>query len=684
MRTMLDYHAESAARTPAWLGYVVAMLSVLLLTLILDTLGVVFPLNLFPTSYVLLTMIVAYYFGEGPAVLATIFGWLVFTYRFVRPEGLWPLASTPEDWARHAAYLMGTTVVAIAAARVRKANRRTQRLADDAVALNQRLREQMDERERAEEVQSRLAAIVESSDDAIISKNLDNIITTWNTGAERMLGYTADEIVGKHVSTIIPEEYREEIDLLLDAVARGETVRHYDTARLTKDGQIKYVWVSASPVLDRTGTLVGTSIIARDVTERKRAEEEIRKLNTELERRVEARTAQLQETLARLNEALEKEQAARQEANESRLKAQQVLETAPDGIIIADEDGAITFANNQASEIFMYGRDEIITKTVEDLIPEIYRKTHVGHRADYAARPRVRQMGVGLELYGLRKDGMEFPVEIALSPTWEKGNLRVTAVIRDITERKRVENQVRELNADLKRRTVELEAANKELEAFSYSVSHDLRAPLRAIDGFSNTLLKYYLDVLDERGQDYLKRVRAASQRMAQLIDDILGLSRATRAEMHRQRLDLSAMAGEILEGLQNSEPDRKAEITVEPGMVLEADNHLMRIAMDNLLRNAWKFTSKREMTRIEVGSLDQNGKRVYFIRDNGAGFDREYADKLFSPFQRLHSESEFPGTGIGLALVQRILRRHGGRIWAEAAVDQGATFYFTIGEVQK
>lgn len=265
----------------------------------------------------------------------------------------------------------------------------------------------------------------------------------------------------------------------------------------------------------------------------------------------------------------------------------------------------------------------------------------------------------------------------------ETMNLNVS--LRDeVGERKRAEEEVRQLNAKLeqrvKDRTAQLEDAVKELEAFSYSVSHDLRAPLRAIDGFSNTLLKNYHDSLDERGQDYLQRVRNAAQRMGQLIDDILGLSRAGRTEMHRQQVDMSSMAQEILNELQKSEPYREAEITVKPGLTVNADTHLLRIALNNLLGNAWKFTNKRSVAKIEVGAFEQNGERVYYVRDNGAGFNPAYADKLFSPFQRLHSESDFPGTGIGLALVHRILRRHGGRIWPESKVEQGATFYFTLG----
>lgn len=237
----------------------------------------------------------------------------------------------------------------------------------------------------------------------------------------------------------------------------------------------------------------------------------------------------------------------------------------------------------------------------------------------------------------------------------------------------------RQLAHEAQRRAAELDAANKELEAFSYSVSHDLRAPLRTIDGFSKALLEDYAEVLDENGQRYLEWVRTGSQRMGRLIDDMLALSRVTRSEMRRERVDLSAIAREVGAELQRVQPESRIELAVAPGVTAEGDSHLLRLVMQNLLGNAWKFTSKREAARVEFGVTDQEGNRVYFVRDNGVGFDMAYADKLFRAFQRLHSEEDFPGTGVGLATVQRILRRHGGRIWPEAAVDQGATFYFTL-----
>jgi signal transduction histidine kinase len=256
----------------------------------------------------------------------------------------------------------------------------------------------------------------------------------------------------------------------------------------------------------------------------------------------------------------------------------------------------------------------------------------------------------------------------------EKANVELANehLEREIKERKRADEEVQRTNRDLR-------AANKELEAFSYSVSHDLRTPLRSIDGFSQALLEDYADKLDATAQDHLQRVRSAAQRMAALIDDMLNLSRVTRCELHRKKLDLSAMAKLIAAELQEAEPARRVEFVIESGLTAMGDSQLLRAAMENLLRNSWKYTSGHPTARIEFGRNMENKKHPFVVRDDGAGFDPRYADRLFGAFQRLHTAKEFPATGVGLATVQRIIHRHGGEIWAEGAVERGATFYFTL-----
>ncbi len=240
--------------------------------------------------------------------------------------------------------------------------------------------------------------------------------------------------------------------------------------------------------------------------------------------------------------------------------------------------------------------------------------------------------------------------------------------------------ELAETRAELVR---DLEHKNRELESFSYAVSHDLRAPLRRIDNFSRAILESQADKLDEPGRRYLDRVREASQQMAQLIDDVLHLSRVTRAELREQDVDLSTLAQLILNRLRESEPARKVDVKIRPGVVVTGDGQLLRIALENLFENAWKFTSKQPESRIEFGVTQASGEPTYFVRDNGAGFNMTYVDRLFGPFQRLHAQGEFPGSGIGLATVQRIIHRHGGRVWAEGLVGQGATFQFTLGRAR-
>jgi two-component system sensor histidine kinase/response regulator len=293
----------------------------------------------------------------------------------------------------------------------------------------------------------------------------------------------------------------------------------------------------------------------------------------------------------------------------------------------------------------------------------------------------VRGYAVGAVDYLVKPVVPEFVrSKVAVFVELAKKNELLRRQAKLLAESEQAALELAETRAELVR---DLEHKNRELESFSYAVSHDLRAPLRRIDSFSRAVLESQGARLDEAGQRFLSRVREASQHMSQLIDDVLHLSRVTRADLRDQEVDLSSIAGLILTRLQESEPQRKMDAKVRPGVLVTGDSQLLKIAMENLLENAWKFTAKEPESRIEFGMMQAGGEATYFVRDNGAGFDMTYTDRLFGPFQRLHPQGEFPGNGIGLATVQRIIHRHGGRVWAEGLVGQGATFYFTMGRTR-
>ena len=351
---------------------------------------------------------------------------------------------------------------------------------------------------------------------------------------------------------------------------------------------------------------------------------------------------------------------------------QAVAEIVTDAVVSADSHGSIIYVNKGGERLFGWEASQLAGRPLTVLVPERFHDSTRRGLLRYISIEPAEAFGNVVELIALHKDGHEFPIEISLA-RWEDGPARFfTAIVRDITERKRRDEELRAINA-------QLEVTNQELETFSYSVSHDLRAPVRAIDGFSAILEQDYADKLDNRGRDCLHRVRAAAQRMYTLIDALLMLSRVTREEMRRDVIDLSALARSVATELQRIHPERKVEFNIAPGIIGVGDGSLVRVALENLIGNAWKFTSRQPKALIEFGAVDQQGSTVYFVRDNGAGFDMVYADKLFGAFQRLHTTDEFPGTGIGLPTVQRIVRRHGGAVWADAEVDEGATFWFTL-----
>ncbi|HVH68612.1 MAG TPA: PAS domain S-box protein [Gemmatimonadales bacterium] len=483
--------------------------------------------------------------------------------------------------------------------------------------------------------EERFRLLVESVRDyAIFMLDRNGIVESWNRGAQRIKGYTAEEIIGRHMSTFyLPEAVaagRPEANLL---AAREAGRFEEENWRVRKDGSRFWADVVITAVRDADGNLLGFAKVTRDLSERQRAEEALRISEEQF------RTLAL---------------------------------TANDAIISADSRGHITYFNPGAERMFGYPAEEVSGQPLTVLMPERLREQHRAGVARYLATGEPRVVGSTVELVGRKRDGSEFPVELSLA-SWKRGaEVAFTGILRDISRRKAAE-------AALASYAAQLEAANAELNAFAYSVSHDLRAPLRSLDGFSQALLEDHADKLDPKGKDYLQRVRQASQRMAQLIDDLLNLSRVTRREIQLESVDLSALAHDVAADLQRNEPSRAVEFTIAPALVVRADRGLMRVVLDNLLGNAWKFTGKRPRAHVELGVTNHDGHPAYFVRDDGVGFDMAYADKLFGAFQRLHGVAEFAGTGIGLATVQRIIHRLGGRIWAESAPGRGATFYFTL-----
>lgn len=628
----------------------------------------------------------------------------------------------------------------------------------------------------AEEKAARLASIVQFSDDAIIGKNLDGIVTTWNSGAERIFGYTAQEMVGQPILRLIPKERHHEEQEILAKIRRGESIQHFVTIRQRKDGGTLEVSVTTSPIKDSAGKIIGVSKVARDRTERSLAVKTIRENEQRLQLALQAGGMGTYEINLDTGEAhwnsveyellglkpgeekpgpdtffrfvhpddLESLRDAWQDAlrtgefaaefrvrhpdgNErwlagrgrfaflepdsphppsrffgvnfditERVITQQLMRASGDRMRLAMEATGVgiwewNLATNEVrwdDQMFrIYGihptPNGLVTydlwrNTVmaEDLNPQENILQETIRRLGHSRREfRIRRVSDGecryiqaVERVGLNKQGQA---------AWLVGtNL-------DITDMKMAEEKIRQLNAGLEQRvlerTAQLEAANKELEAFSYSVSHDLRAPLRAVNGFAGMVLSQFGEQLPEAGKHYLERIQKGGLRMGTLIDDLLAFSRLNRQPISTHTVEVCALVHSAWEDLRHHRDGR--EIRLQTGDLLncQGDSALLKQVWINLLSNAVKYTRGRSPALIDVGSRCEGDEIIYYVRDNGAGFEMQFVNKLFGVFQRLHRSDEFEGSGVGLAIVQRIIQRHGGRVWANAELNRGATFSFTL-----
>lgn len=502
------------------------------------------------------------------------------------------------------------------------------------------------------------------------------------------------EIIGRDIFEVFPDNPEDpdatgvrNLRASLQRVLRNRTadvmaVQKYDIRIPEEEGggfAVRYWSPFNSPVLSADGSVAYIIHRVEDVTDLVRLKQqgiEQSRLTESLREQVLRMEAEI---YARAKDTAEAAQ------RESEARAQLIFDTSPLAMLVVDSGGQIVQVNGRAAELFRCPSEKLIGRPMDVLIPERFHVRHQMLASEYFRHPEPRAMGKGRDLHAVRADGEEFPCEVSLGPVAIGGELHVIVSVVDITLRKRAEEEIRLLNADLERRveerTAELQAANQELESFAYAVSHDLRAPLRAMSGFSQALMEDYGERLEGEARVYLDQIMLASRRMGELIDGLLQLSRCTRGELGRDPVDLSALAERILAELTRVEPARRVEWCVEPGLFARGDARMIEVVLRNLIGNAWKYTAGTDtpMIRVYAEQASEGEYRRFYVADNGAGFDMAHAGKLFQPFQRLHRQEEFPGLGIGLATVQRIVHRHGGTIDAVSAPGQGATFRFSL-----
>jgi two-component system CheB/CheR fusion protein len=515
---------------------------------------------------------------------------------------------------------------------VQSANDELQRKIEEVETANLELKQ-------AHEDRARLAAIVQNSDDAIISKTLDSIITSWNRAAERIFGYTADEIIGKSILTIIPPERSDEETHIISKLKRGERIQHYETVRLTKDGRRIIASITASPIRDANGFIIGASKIARDITEQRKN----------------------QEALQRREKLLS-----------------DFFENGAIGLHWVGPDGIILRANRTEMALLGYSPEEYIGHNIAEfyvdlpIIEDILHKLTCGETLDnYEARMRC-------------KDGSVKHVLVSSNVFWEEGKfIHSRCFTRDITEQKKAEAALQKAKEDLERRveerTASLRETTEQLETFCYTIAHDLRSPLRAQQSFAQVLLEDYKDKLDETGLNYLQRILASAGRLDKLVNDLLAYSRISRSEILSREIDLGKVVGEVQGHLADDIQNQKGRVTVGPLLSVCAYEPTLHLVITNLMANALKFVAPGATPDIHIWSEEKDSFVRLWVEDKGIGISPEHIEKIFGVFQRLHPMDKYPGTGIGLAIVRKGVERLGGRVGVESEPGKGSRFWIEL-----
>jgi PAS domain S-box-containing protein len=608
--------------------------------------------------------------------------------------------------------------------------------------------------------ESKLAAIISNSDDAILSKELDGTISSWNPGAEKIFGYNEKEVVGKNIQILIPPDRHNEEPEIIEKIKRGDIIKQYETVRRKKNGQDIAVSVTISPIRDPNGIIIGASSIARDVTERKKTEDILYKFRKALDSSADdifiidrdkmvfvdvneqacISTGYSREELLKLGPHNIKPKFTRENlaekfdsiinssqnfgviqtihqrkdgstyevevflksfsidgaffltasvrnvsariAMEAELKRtnkflSSILENIPNMIFVKEaKDLKFIEFNKAGEELTGISRAEILGCSDFDFFPKEEAEYFLRRDREVLEKGEIKKI-VEEPIHTQNKGERWLYTKMVPVKDEEGNDLFLLGISQDITEERIAQQEVEELNKKLLEKVNQLKALNQELEAFSYSVSHDLRAPLRALRGYSDILLEDYRGKFSGTGEEYLQEIKKNSLRMNELILNLLEFSKTTRKIVAKKPLNFKNIVEEVLEDLKVQYPN--TQVNIKELLVAEADRDLMKQVWTNYLSNAFKYSAKNEKPMIEIGSYKNQNEIVFYVKDNGVGFNMKYSNKLFKVFQRLHTDEEFEGTGIGLAIASKIISRHNGRVWVESTPDKGSVFYFSL-----